>query len=185
MAYSDEHRVKFDNLKVSLEHKNLDQLRRKANGGNSILFTYPPSEEELYINQAKKLLSLKKFKFIDIAKLLVKFIDIDGWDDFLQYYEDFSVTPHIVFKSDDVATDLMDLIIQEIEDADKTGVSPILTRTGALYGTGIENVNIMEHNSVMTLKKPLIIFYPAKMENDNLFFLNFKLASRYRCTVIE
>lgn len=185
MAYSDEHKAKFDNLRVSLELQNRDQLRRKANGGNSILFTYNPDEEMLYIKKAKEMLPAENHKFIDIAQLLVKFIDMDGWDDFQQYYKDFSVTPHVVFKSTDEAIDLMDLIIREIEEADDAGLISVLVRTGALYGTGIENVNIMEHSSVMTLKQPLVIFYPAKLENDNLFFLNFKPASKYRCTVIE
>ncbi len=185
MAYLDEQKAKFDNLKVSLEFQNLDQLRRKANGGNSILFTYKPNEEVLYINRAKELFPDEKYKFIDIAQLLVKFIDMDGWDDFQQYYKDFSVTPHIIFNSKGEDYDLMRLIISEIEDADKNNLTPILIRTGALIGTGIENANIMEHNTIMTLKHPLIFFYPSNLEGDNLYFLNFRLASKYRCKVIE
>jgi len=61
----------------------------------------------------------------------------------------------------------------------------MLVRTGALYGTGIENVNIMEHATVMSLDQPLVFFYPSTLENDNLLFLNFKLASKYRCTLIK
>lgn len=185
MAYIDEHKAKFDNLKVSLEQKNRDQLRRKANGGNSILFVYDPKEEIEYINKTKELLSEKEFKFIDIAKLLIEFIDLDGWNDFQDYYKDFSDTPHLIFKSDDPDPDLMDLIIQEIKIADDANLIPVLIRTGALFGTGIENVNIMENKVVMNLKQPLIIFYPASINEDNLYFLNFKPASKYRCTVIE
>ena len=185
MAYLEDHKVKFDDLKISLDLKNRNQLRREANGGNSILFTYPPHEEKLYIHKAKELLLNTEFKFIDIAALLIEFIDADGWDDFKDYYEDFSLTPHIVFNSDDGAIDLMDLIIREILEADSSNLTPVLMRTGTLYGTGIENVNIMEHNSVMGLKQPLIIFYPVKIENDNILFLNFKPASKYRCTIID
>ena len=184
MAFLDEHKVKFDDLKVSLELKNRDELRRKANGGNSILFTYNPGEEALYLEKAKELFPPEEYKFIDASQLLVKFIDMEGWGDFQQYYKDFSVTPHLVFKSDDEATDLFDLIIREITEADKSGLTPFLIRTGALFGTGIENINIMEHSAIMLLKHPLVIFYPAKLENDTLFFLNFKPASKYRCTVI-
>ena len=43
----------------------------------------------------------------------------------------------------------------------------------------------MEDKTVMGMKQPLVLFYPAKLENENLYFLNFKLASKYRCTVIE
>ena len=185
MAFIDEHRAKFDNLKVSLEQNNRDQLRRKANGGNSILFVYEPSEEIGYLAKAKELLLENEFKFIDIAKLLVNFIDQDGWNDFQDYYKDFSDTPHLIFKSDDPDIDLMDMIIKEIKKADDENKIPVLIRTGTLYGTGIENVNIMEDKTVMTLKQPLIIFYPAGIRDDNLFFLNFKPASKYRCTVIE
>lgn len=185
MAFIDEHKAKFDNLKVSLEQKNRDQLKRKANGGNSILFTYNPNEELEYIKKAEELLLVSKYKFIDIAKLLVDFIDLDGWKDFQEYYKDFSDTPHMIFKSEDPDTDLMDLIIKEIKLADDVDLVPVLIRTGALFGTGIENVNIMEDKVVMNLKQPLVIFYPATLNNDILYFLNFKHASKYRCTVIE
>ncbi|NOQ74049.1 MAG: hypothetical protein GQ574_18730 [Crocinitomix sp.] len=185
MSYITDHKQKFDNLKVSLEQTNKEHLKRKANGGNSIVFTYPPSEEVLYIEKAKELFDKERFAFINVADLLVKFIDMDSWSDFESYYKDFADTPHLVFKSKDDATDLMDLIIQEVSDAASKNLIPILIRTGVLFGTGIENVNIMEDKTVMGLNQPLIIFYPAKLENDNLYFLNFKLASKYRCTVIE
>jgi len=54
-----------------------------------------------------------------------------------------------------------------------------------LYGTGIENVNIMEHKDVMQLKHPLVIFYPSKISEDNILFLNFRPASKYRCTLVK
>jgi len=184
MAYITDHKAKFDNLVVSLELKNREQLKRKANGGNSIIFTYPPKDEKLYIEKAKEIFGEENFVFIDIAKLLVSFIDFDGWTDFEPYYKDFSDTPHLVFKSEDEVTDLMDLIIKEVSDASSQNLTPILIRTGALFGTGIENVNIMEHKTVIGMSRPLVLFYPAKLEDENLYFLNFKLASKYRCTVI-
>ena len=185
MSYLEDHKEKFDNLRVNLELKNRDQLRRKANGGNTILFTCPPEEEQTYIEKFKSDFNDGSFVFIDIAKLLVQFIDKDGWNSFLQYYEEFKDTPHKVFKSDDFSDDLMSLIIDAIVEADNIGFGAVLTRTGALYGTGIENVNIMEHKAVINLKHPLIIIYPSRHENDNLYFLNFKPASKYRCTVID
>jgi hypothetical protein len=185
MPYLEDHKAKFDNLRVSLDAQNRDQLKRKANGGNTILFTYPPEEEQLYIDKIKTDYSDGTFVFIDVSKLLVQFIDLDGWNDFSEYYKDFKDTPHLVFKSDDESEDLMDLIIKAIVEADEKGQAAVLIRTGALFGTGIDNVNIMEHKSVMNLKHPLIIMYPSKLESDNLYFLNFKLASKYRCTVIE
>lgn len=185
MAYLDEHKAKFENLMVSLDIKNRDYLRRKANGGNSILFSYRPEEELLYLEKAKELLSSLQFLFIDIAQLLVEFIDLEGWESFESYYRDFRQTSHVVFNAKNGEEDLMTLIIRKILLADEKGLIPVLVRTGALYGTGIENVNIMEHQKVMGMKNPLLIFYPATLDKGNLFFLNFKPASRYRCTVIE
>jgi len=181
MPYIIDHRQKFEDLDKQIA--NQDQLRRTANGGNSILFSYPPEEEILYIEKAKERYK-DTVEFIDISQLFVQFIDEDGWDGFKEYYCEFKETPHKVFHSDDPSTDLFDLIIQAIQKADKHDKISILIRTGALYGTGIENVNIMEHRSVMTLKHPLVIFYPSRMRDDNLYFLNFKPASKYRCALV-
>jgi hypothetical protein len=49
MAFLDEHKAKFDNLKVSLEAQNVDQLRSKANGDNTIFFAYPPATYSYFI----------------------------------------------------------------------------------------------------------------------------------------
>jgi len=183
MAFLDEHKAKFDNLKVSLELKNRDHLKRTANGGNSIIFSYPPNDEVLYISKAKELFNETDYKYIDIAQLLVKFIDALSFKKVERKYKIFRATPYKVFNSGE--TSFFNLIISEIQLAQKNNQTAILTRTGTLFGTGIENVNIMEHAVVMGLSTPLILFYPAKIENETLYFLNFKPASKYRCTVIE
>ena len=182
MPYIADHKQKFADLDFNIA--NQDQLRRKANGGNSILFSYSPDEENLYVEKACELYS-EKAEFIDISKLFVQFIDKDGWESFSQYYKDFSNTPHVVFRSDDPEVDLFDLIVSAIKQSCENGKIPILIRSGCLYGTGIENVNIMEHRDVMNLKYPLVIFYPAKISDDNIYFLNFKPASKYRCTLVK
>lgn len=182
MSYTTDHQQKFTDLGFKI--KNLDQLRRQANGGNSILFSYPPEEESLYIDKVKELYA-ETGLFIDISKLFVKFIEKEGWDSFKDYYNDFKDTPHLVFCSEDPSVDLFDLIICEIEKACNNNKIPILIRTGCLYGTGIENVNIMEHRAVMGLSYPVVIFYPSKMDGDNILFLNFKPASKYRCTLVK
>jgi len=182
MPYITDHKQKFSDLNFNID--NQDQLRRQANGGNSILFTYPPCEESLYIEKARELYS-HIAEFIDVSKLLVEFIDEDGWDSFAEYYTDFKNTPHVVFKSEDPSTDLFDLIIAAIRQACIADKIPFLIRSGSLYGTGIENVNIMEHRDVMNLRHPLVIFYPSMIADDNIYFLNFKLASKYRCTLVK
>jgi len=182
MSFTTDYQQKFTDLKFQIE--NQAQLRRKANGGNSILFSYAPEEEQRYIEKAKELYA-DEAVFIDISQLLVRFIDGEGWESFSRYYEDFQNTPHIVFRSDDPTTDLFDLIIKAIEEACQQGKVPFLTRTGCLFGTGIDNVNIMEHRAVMSLSRPLVIFYPSKIEDDNIYFLNFKPASKYRCALVK
>ncbi len=182
MSYITDHKQQFEDLQYNIE--NQDQLRKQANGGNSIIFSYPPGEELLYIEKAKELY-VEKAMFIDVSKLLVSYIDEDGWDAFKNYYNDFKTTPHKVFHSNDPSTDLFDLIIDEIEKACQNDLIPFLVRTGSLYGTGIENVNIMEHKTIMNLPHPLVVFYPSKIEDEDLYFLNFKLASKYRCILVK
>lgn len=178
MAYLEDHKAKFENLRVSLELQHRDQLRRKANGGNSIIFSYPPHEEKLYIKKLKEINQDNLFELINVAELLVEYIDSKTFSSIERKYNIFKATPHKVF------TPFKEFLLGKISDADKEK-TPVLIRTGALYGTGIENVNIMEDKVVMELKQPLIIFYPSIIEHNNLHFLNFKPASKYRCTVIE
>ncbi|NGX85340.1 hypothetical protein [Aequorivita sp. KMM 9714] len=187
MAYLEDHKAKIQNLKIALLSENQTQLSISANGGRSVLFTYPPSEESLYLEKLKDELDSNEFTFINIADLLVSFINQDSWDDFKSYYLDFKDTPHLVFKSEDPSPDLMDLIISEIKKVSENNKIPFLIRTGVLYGTGIDSHNIMEHDLVKKLEKPLVIGYPSKYikDTDTLLFLNFKLASNYRCIVIE
>jgi len=182
MPYTADQKQKFADLDFNID--NQDQLRRQANGGNSILFSYQPDEENLYIEKAREIYG-DRAEFIDVSKLLVRLIDVDGWESFAEYYKDFSNTPHVVFRSDDPETDLFDLILSAIKQACENDKIPFLIRSGCLYGTGIENVHIMEHRDVMNLKHPLVIFYPSKISEDNIYFLNFKPASKYRCTLVK
>lgn len=181
MSFIVNHQQKFTNLMFNL--KNQEQLKKQANGGNSIIFSYPPDEEYLYIQKAKEIYH-SKVEFIDISRLFVNFIDRGTWEEFRDYYKDFHRSSHLVFHSDDPDTDLFDLIISDIEAACENDRIPFLIRTGCLLGTGIDNVNIMEHPVVMGLTHPLVVFYPSKIENSNLYFLGFKLASNYRCILI-
>lgn len=182
MSYITDQQQKFADLKHQIA--NQDQLRRQANGGNSILFSYPPNDEQQYIEKAKELYA-DSAVFVDVSKLLVQVIDADGWEAFSEYYNDFKNTPHLIFRSNDPTPDLFDLIISEIKNACQNNKVPILIRTGCLFGTGIENVNIMEDEGVINLPQPLVIFYPAKIEDDNIYFLNFKPASKYRCALVK
>ena len=182
MSYTMDNQQKFTDLTFYI--KNNDQLRRQANGGNSVLFSYPPNEEQQYINKAKEHY-VDNASFIDVSTLLVQCIDEDGWDSFSEYYNDFNSTPHLVFRSDDPTPDLFDRIISEIENARRNNKIPFLIRVGCLFGTGIENANIMEHKSVMTLTHPLVIFYPSKIEDDTIYFLNVNIVLNYRGALVK
>jgi len=70
MSYITDHKQKFDDLKLRIDNK--DQWKKEANGGNSILFCYPPDEEQLYIYKAQEIYQ-ETAAFIDVSKLLVKF----------------------------------------------------------------------------------------------------------------
>ena len=186
MAYLDEHKAKFDNLAVALHLDNRTELKRVANGGNTILFTYPPIEENLYLKKAKELFDEKIYDIINVSKLFVDYLDEDRIEEFLALYSDLQPTSYkAFFDKNDPHTDLFDKVIDSIIEASKEGKIPVLIRTGIFYGTGIENINITDHKDIMALKHPLVIFYPGEMDGDNHHFLNAKQASKYRCTIIE
>jgi hypothetical protein len=183
MSYITDHSKKFAELNYHIE--NQDQLKKQANGGNSILFIYPPEEEYFYIQKAKDLFK-DRAGFINISELFVKFIEQDGWESFAEYYKSMNIASHKVFydeNSDDY--DLFDMIIDEIKKVSNEDKIPFLIRTGCLHGTGIGNINIMENSSVISLSHPLVIFYPSKIENDTLYYMNFKQASKYRCIIVK
>lgn len=180
MPYQSEHQTKFKALQMHLN--NIEQLRRNANGGNCVLFSFEPSEEALYINEARNLYK-DTAEFIDASLLLQNYIDNETWQGFSDYYNDYKDTPNIVFKND-TDKDFFTMIIDEIKKANQNGKIPIIIRTGALYGTGIENQNIMENKYVMEMGNPLVIFYPAIKKDNNILFLGVKKASQYRCQLI-
>lgn len=194
-----------NNIFIPLDNilRRSDQITKEANGGNSVLLSYPPEKEHEFIASARKHYIENevmygerehiKAEFVDISKLLVDYIDIDGWVGFSQFYQDMSPSHHLAFKSDseydssenESAIDFFNMVVEAITDVVGRNKIPILIRTGCLIGTGIENVNIMENKKIMELKYPLILFYPSKVIDDTLYFLNFKPASKYRCSLVQ
>lgn len=186
MAYTDEHKAKFENLKVALDITNRTQLKREANGGNTILFTYPPIEENLYLDKVRRELDPAIFNVIDVSNLFIEYIEEDGIDDFIKSYMSMSPSSYkLFFDADDPHVDLFDKVINAIVATVDKGLIPVLIRTGIFYATGIENINITQHKSVMELNHPLVIFYPGEINGNHHHFLNAKQASKYRCTVIN
>ncbi len=185
MAYLDEHKAKFDNLKAALDVKNRTQLSLVANGGYTILFTYPPKEESLYIEKAKKELAKENFEILDVSKLFVEFIDDYHLNDFVEVYNGLKPTSYKIFMDASGSdTDLFDNVVNAIIETSKKGFIPVLIRTGIFYGTGIDNINITQHSLISELNTPLLIFYPGEIKGDHHHFLNAKQSSNYRCTII-
>jgi hypothetical protein len=185
MAYLDEHKAKFDNLKSILDVKNRSQLSLVANGGYSILFTYPPKEENLYLEKAKNELNGSSYKFIDAAKLFVDFINEYEIENLVEVYNDLKPNSYKIFiDNSGTDKDFFDVIVDEIIETSKQNLIPVLIRTGVFYGTGIENINITQHSTIDELNMPLVIFYPGEINGDHHHFLNAKQSSNYRCTII-
>ena len=185
MAYLDEHKAKFDNLKSALKITNRTNLSLVANGGYSILFTYPPVEEGLYLERAKNELNSESFEIIDVSKLFVEFIDEYQLNDFVEVYDDLKPNSYKIFIDGAGSDkDLFDTVVNSIIKTSKKGLIPVLVRTGIFYGTGIENINITQHSLISELNTPLLIFYPGEIKGDHHHFLNAKQSSNYRCTII-
>ncbi|MBK7967323.1 MAG: hypothetical protein IPK10_19955 [Bacteroidetes bacterium] len=83
-----------------------------------------------------------------------------------QLIEDYNLlqsATHEIFKApaSEESSDLFKEIMANVQLALVDGKVPVLINTGSLYGTGIHNLHIMEHDIVMKASMPLIILYPA------------------------
>ena len=179
MSFVTEHKRKIEELNYFL--KNRTELRLKANGGNSLLLAYPPKEEKQYINFLREAYG-DKAVFINCAELFTQFISQIGIEESIALYKGFGSA----FFKDDDSDDLTyyDMIISAIVNEGNADKIPFLIRTGALYGTGIDNVSIIEHTDIMHLNNPLVVCYPSTNEDERILFLGTKPASKYRCYLI-
>jgi hypothetical protein len=184
MSFQTEHQEKFRSLSLALAPENREQIRLAANGGNTVLFVFPPEDEEDYIAEAKR--RYANVRIIDVRELFVRYIERYDWDEFVTFYNNYRMQPEIVFRTDGENKKLFHMIIDEIENSITSGFIPFLVHTGALYGTGIENINIMQDSKILQFGLPLVFFYPAVIRDDqDLRFLGFKPASKYRCKLIK
>jgi len=172
--------------KKLIESDKRSEIRLNANGGNSILIVCEPKEELIYLEQIEKLLDDSAFSVIDLNRLLVEFVD-NNRSELEELFELLKGSVHQIFKAPEgeESEDLFKMILHKIEEAFSKNKVPILTHTGTLHGSGIENIHIMEHPVVMKSNIPLIILYPATSEGNNLLFLTKRQASKYRCMIIN
>jgi len=169
-----------------VESDKRSEIRLNANGGNSILIVCEPIRESEYIAAIRKLMDSGVYAIIDLNEALVEFVDSNK-ESLDELFELLKGSVHQIFKAPngEEANDLYKLIIEKIKTAYSNGKIPVLVNTGALYGSGIDNIHVMENEFVMKSSTPLIILYPATKDKDNLLFLSKRHASRYRCMIIE
>jgi hypothetical protein len=169
-----------------VESDRRSEIRLNANGGNSILIVCDPMKEPEYIAQLRDLLPEESFVLIDLNECLIDFVT-KYKNHIIELYDLLQSTTHEIFKAPvgEESQDLYKEIISKIESALNQNKVPVLISTGALYGTGIHNIHIMENEIVMRATLPLIILYPGTNEPDRVMFLGKDPASRYRCMIIQ
>lgn len=173
-------------LKRIVESDKRSEILHLAKGGNSILVICEPDSELSYIQSFKKNLAKEKYCLIDLEELLCRFVrenkeDIDILFELkANFYKDIFKAPR---KSNRI--DLFTLIINSIKTSVDENTIPVLINMGVLYGTGIDNIHIMEDNAVMTSIKPLVILYPGSIDKERIMFLNSRPANNYRCMILS
>ena len=176
----------INETKRIVESDKRSEIRLNANGGNSILVVCDPIHEWDFIKSINAMLDTKTYQIIDLNELLINFIAADK-DTLEESFELLKGSIHQIFKSPEGETgpDLFGHILRNIKNSFNNNKIPVLINSGALYGSGIDNIHLMENELVMKSSLPLIILYPATKEGDKLLFLSKRPASKYRCMIIN
>lgn len=162
------------------------EIRLNANGGNSILIACDPLDEAKYISSIRKNFDNAKFEIIDLNDFMMKFIK--GNEQYIEsLFELLQGSVNQIFKAPpgEESDDFFKRIIRAVSECYANSKTPVLINTGVLYGAGIDNIQIMEHESVMSGSRPLILLYPATHDGDSLKFLGTRPASKYRCMIVS
>lgn len=169
-----------------VESNKRSEIRLNANGGNSILIVCEPGEESDYVKAIYNHLPGENFEVIDLNTLLVEFV-ANNKEELESSFELLKGSIHQIFKTPDgeEGNDLFGLIIRTIQKCLDAKKIPVLIHSGALYGSGIDNIHLMEHDIIMKASVPLLILYPATRDGDKLLFLSKRPASRYRCMIVD
>ena len=169
-----------------VESDKRSEIRLNANGGNCILLVCEPSKELEYITAITKLMEKDTYEIIDLNGLLNKFLE-DNADSLKESFELLKGSVHQIFRTPEGedGNDLFRIVLKAVGDSFKMKRIPVLIHSGALYGTGIDNIHIMENELIMKASLPLIILYPATRDGENLLFLSKRPASRYRCMIVD
>lgn len=173
-------------VKRIVESEKRSEIHSNANGGNSILVVCPPEHEHLFIQQIRILMDDNDYCIIDINEALVSFVE-ENLSDIETLFEVLKGSIPQIFKapSEELRIDLFGNLLKAIAHAFELGRIPVLIHTGALYGSGIDSIHLMESPLVMGAKRPLVILYPATQDGGQLLFLNTRPASEYRCMIVK
>jgi len=173
-------------LKRIVESDKRSEIRLNANGGNSILLVCPPELEFQFIEKLTELMPKDNYRIIDINEMLISFVE-DHKNDLDEMFDLLRGSVHQIFKAPEGETspDLFRHLLLAIEQTFNEQKIPVLIHSGALYGSGIDNIHLMENELVMKSKMPLIILYPATQDGEQLMFLNSRPASKYRCMIVN
>jgi hypothetical protein len=184
MSLSPENIIKEVNRLIQSDKRS--EIRLNANGGNSILLVCPPEQEYEFIQVLETKLEGGVYAFIDLNQLLISFVEKNN-DQLQDYFELLKGSVHQIFKAPEgeIAPDFFKYILSSVQQSFFENKILVLINVGALYGTGIENIRLMESELVMKSNKPLVILYPATQDGDQLMFLNSRPASRYRCMIVN
>lgn len=177
---------KILDLKRLVESDKRSEIRLNANGGNSILLVCPPDQELVYVTYINNILDKEIYDVIDLNDILINYVQTNT-EEIGELFELLKGSIHQIFKSpgNEIESDLFSQIITRIKGSFGENKIPVLLHSGALYGSGIDNIHLMEHEMVMKSKLPLVILYPATQDGDKLMFLNSRPASKYRCMIIN
>lgn len=173
-------------LKRIVESDKRSEIRLNANGGNSILLVCPPELEFQFIGKLVELMPQDTYQIIDINEMLISFVEAHQTD-LAEMFDLLKGSVHQIFKAPEgeITPDLFRHLLSAIAKSFDEQKIPVLIHSGALYGSGIDNIHLMENELVMKSKIPLIILYPATQEGDKLMFLNSRPASKYRCMIVN
>ena len=162
-----DHNRLFDNLESALKN-DLASVAVEANGGKSILFVYPPMEDDEYIDEGKRRLPSDQYTFVDIRQALSDYMDEIGQDTFEAMYEEFGKE---VYRSENNSDDtFFEYLMGQIVKVFDEGKSPVIVHTGTLYDLDISNIHIMEDKRVLGARRQLIVFYPPLSKERKLCF---------------
>jgi hypothetical protein len=173
-------------LKRIVESDKRSEIRLNANGGNSILVVCSPEMEYLFIEKLISSMPHDIYELIDVNQILISFVETHK-EELPEMFDILRGSVNQIFKAPEGETtpDLFKHLLGSIEQSFNDNKIPVLYHTGALYGSGIDNIHLMENNLIMKSKLPLIIIYPATQEGEQIMFLNSRPASKYRCMIIN